>query len=248
MKFIEVKLTKLPRLKDAKLIEGLPGIGNVGRLVADIFITQLKAKKVLELYCYSLPNSVFVNEDGTIDLPKVEFYVDRKRNLAFVVGDAQPTKDEESYEFTEKILSIAKRLGVKEIISIGGISLDVEPEKPRVFGAFTHKTYESKLRKIGVRFDRNGSLVVIGVAGLLLGLAKLKKMKGFALLAETSGLPGYIGLRAGREVINILNRYLKTKVSTKELDEEIAEIDKKLEKTKKLMEKFTYRKELSYIG
>ena len=37
---------KKPKLNDPIFIEGLPGIGNVGKVVTDFLIDELKAKKL----------------------------------------------------------------------------------------------------------------------------------------------------------------------------------------------------------
>ena len=41
---------KKPNLKNPVLIEGLPGIGNVGKIVVDFMVDELKAQKVYEIY------------------------------------------------------------------------------------------------------------------------------------------------------------------------------------------------------
>ena len=45
------KITELekPKLKDPVFIEGLPGVGNVGRIAAGYLVEELKAKKFAEL-------------------------------------------------------------------------------------------------------------------------------------------------------------------------------------------------------
>ena len=48
------------KIKNPILIEGLPGIGNVGKIAVDFIIENLNAKKIFEIYSYSFP-SVFVN-------------------------------------------------------------------------------------------------------------------------------------------------------------------------------------------
>ncbi|MEM7826591.1 MAG: PAC2 family protein, partial [Candidatus Aenigmatarchaeota archaeon] len=39
-----------PKLKNPIFVEGLPGIGNVGRIACGYLIEELKAKKFAELY------------------------------------------------------------------------------------------------------------------------------------------------------------------------------------------------------
>jgi len=46
------------QFKDAILIAGLPGIGNVGKVAVDFLIDGLKAKNVATLFSFSLPHSV----------------------------------------------------------------------------------------------------------------------------------------------------------------------------------------------
>jgi len=45
---VEVRILEKPKLRDTILIEGLPGIGLVGKLAADHMLDELKAKKFAE--------------------------------------------------------------------------------------------------------------------------------------------------------------------------------------------------------
>jgi hypothetical protein len=58
---------KIPKLKNPILIEGLPGIGNVGKVAVDFIIDELKAKKLYDIFSYTFPHSVFVNEKSLGD-------------------------------------------------------------------------------------------------------------------------------------------------------------------------------------
>jgi len=42
-------------LKDPILVEGLPGVGHVGKLVADHMVEELKAEKIIEIYSPHFP-------------------------------------------------------------------------------------------------------------------------------------------------------------------------------------------------
>ena len=46
----QVKILDKVKLKDPVLIEGLPGIGNVGRIAAGYLVSELNMKKFAELY------------------------------------------------------------------------------------------------------------------------------------------------------------------------------------------------------
>ena len=104
---------KAPKLSKATFIEGLPGIGNVGKVAVDFLIDELKAKKLYEITSYTFPHSVFVNEDNLIELPIVEVFYRQsggKNDILLLSGDVQPIDEVSSYEFSEKILDIAQKM------------------------------------------------------------------------------------------------------------------------------------------
>ena len=75
------KLSK-PKLKDSILIEGLPGMGNVGKIAVDFMVENLKAKKFIEIKSQTFPNCVFINDKNLVELPKIElFYKNIKNSL-----------------------------------------------------------------------------------------------------------------------------------------------------------------------
>ena len=80
MEYVNVKyVSKKPKLNDPLLIEGLPGIGNVGKLAVEHLIDSINATKFAELYSKDFPPQVFINPDGTIELVKNEFYFWKKK-------------------------------------------------------------------------------------------------------------------------------------------------------------------------
>ena len=135
MDYVIVKyLTKKPKLKNPILIEGLPGIGNVGKLAVEHLIDNVKAVKFAELYCKDFPPQVFINPDGTTELVKNEFYYYKSRNkkqrdLILLTGDYQGLSSQGQYELVEKILDIAEENNVKEMYTLGGYGLGHEIKK-----------------------------------------------------------------------------------------------------------------------
>jgi len=72
------------------LIEGLPGIGHVGKLVAEHMIQEFQAKKVAELYSIHFPPQVIIEPDGVARLARNEVHVSEgEKQIAFLVGDYQ---------------------------------------------------------------------------------------------------------------------------------------------------------------
>jgi proteasome assembly chaperone (PAC2) family protein len=67
-------------LKDPILVEGLPGVGHVGKLVADHMVEELNAEKIIEIYSPHFPPQVMVKEDGTIKQVRNEIYARQGEN------------------------------------------------------------------------------------------------------------------------------------------------------------------------
>jgi len=254
---------KKPKLKNPIFIEGLPGIGNVGKVVADFIIEKLKAKKLYEFSSYSFPHSVFVNEKNLIELPKIEIYYlnGKKQGMLILAGDIQPIDEESCYSFSDKILDICQEYGVKEIITLGGIGLQAVPKKPQVFCTGNNKSIIAKYKKDTTLNEKLYGVVgpIVGVTGLLLGLSEKRKIPAIAMLAETFGHPMYLGIKGAREVLKILNKKIGLGISLKDLDKEISTLEKEmLKRTEELsniskrtaLKKFRskLKEETSYIG
>lgn len=222
----------IKRLKNVKfnkpiMIEGLPGMGNVGKITVDFMIESLKASKVFEIYSHSFPNCVFVNDKGLVDLPKMEIYHKsiKGRDLFLVSGDMQPVTEEGCYEFCDKLLDLFQEHKGTEIITLGGIGLEDMPKAPKIYCAGSDKKALLEYTKQGIK-DAEGVVgPIIGVSGLLVGLARLRNIKAIVLLVETLGLPTYLGIKESRELIKLLNKHLKIGLNIKELNKEVSVIE-----------------------
>jgi uncharacterized protein len=227
------QIGKIPSLKSPILIEGLPGIGNVGKVAVDFLIDELKAKKLFEITSYTFPHSVFVNEDNLVELPMIDVYYrkfnNKKQDLIFLGGDVQPTDEVSSYEFSEKILNIAKQFKSNEIITLGGIGLAEVPKKPKVYCTGNSKRIVKKYKNDMVNDHLYGVVgPIVGVSGLLVGMAKRKNLDAISFLAETYGHPMYLGIAGAMEILKVLDKKLSLNVNMKRLNEEIKEIESDL--------------------
>ncbi|MBN2421773.1 PAC2 family protein [Candidatus Woesearchaeota archaeon] len=254
------KFNNIPKLTSPILIEGLPGIGNVGKIVADFIVDELKAKKIYNFFSYTLPHSVFVNENNLVELPRIDMYyksVENERDLLLLTGDVQPVDEVSCYEFCETILSVIEEYKVREIITLGGIGLREVPKTPKVYCTGNSKKALKKYKKYKSISTEVYGVVgpVIGVSGLLVGLAKKKNVDAVALLAETYGHPLFLGLKGAREILKNLNKIFNLNIDLKNLNKEIKDLEKDFKLTKDLVDvskKAKYMKKLpkdtSYIG
>jgi len=254
MDFVSVRyVSKKPKLKNPILIEGLPGIGNVGKLAVEHLIDTTKAKKFAELYCKDFPPQVFINTDGTVKLVNNEFYYwkAKKRNqrdLLLLTGDYQGLSSNGQYELVEKILDICEEFDVKELYTLGGYGLGHEIEKPKVLCATTDRSLVKTMKKYGAVFKKNepgGGIV--GASGLLLGLGEIRDMQGTCFMGET---PGYlVDPNSAKAVLQILMKIINVKVNLSALEKKAKEIEYIAHQLKE-MENISKDKteELKYIG
>jgi len=254
MEFVSIKkIGKMPKLTNPLLIEGLPGIGNVGKLAVEHLIDTINAKKFAEIYSKDFPPQVFINSDGTIDLVKNEFYywkAEKKdqRDLILLTGDYQGLSSRGQYELVESVLDVCDDLGVTELFTLGGYGLGHDISKPKVLCATTHKKLVKEMKKHGAVFKKNepgGGIV--GASGLLLGLGKLRKLHGTCFMGET---PGYlVDPKSAKAVLKILMSITHIDVDLSALEDKAKEIEQIAQQLKEIEGSSTEKTEdLKYIG
>lgn len=235
MNSTEVILEKEVRLDNPVLIEGLPGLGLVGKLAADHMIKELGAKKFATMHSPHFPPQVVIQDDGTVRMMQNEFYywqAEKKtqNDLLFIVGDHQGSTPASHYEITGKTLEIAELYGTNLIYTLGGFATGHLPRKPSVFGAVTNKKHQKKLRAVGVSFDKTGGGIV-GAAGLLLGMGALRGIDGVCLMGETHGQ--IIDARSAKSVLEVLEKLLKVDINLSKLEKRAKDTEKMIEKARK---------------
>ncbi|MEM4247066.1 MAG: PAC2 family protein [Candidatus Woesearchaeota archaeon] len=250
--------TKKPELKNPILIEGLPGIGNVGKLALDFIIDETKAKKIAEFHSFGFPHSVFVNEENLVELPAIEVFVKqrkRKPDLLLLAGDVQPLDEQSCYQFSDAVLEMAKELGCNEIITLGGVAMKQAPKKPQVYLTGNNKEIVRKyLKSTTLNQNIYGTVgPIVGVSGVLVGLAKRKNIDAVSLLAETYGHPMYLGVAGAKEILKVLNKKLNLNLRMKQLEKELSELEQEMAENPainqvKSLAKLRKHKDTSYIG
>jgi len=183
-----LRLLFVPELERPVLVSGLPGIGNIGRIVATLMIEFSEAKLFAELYSPSFPDYVLIDDEGVCHSPRYEFYASRmgKRDLIILTGDAQPSADDTPahYEVCGRVLDLVTDCGCRFIVTVGGAP--APQVNKEIYVAATSE-------KIAMNFVEKGATIyagerIIGASGLLLGLAKERSLEGVCLLGSTPGL------------------------------------------------------------
>jgi uncharacterized protein (TIGR00162 family) len=232
-----VKELAKAELSSPILIEGLPGLGLVGKIAIRHLVKQLKAEKFAYLYSPHFPYFVIVSKKGNVRLLRGTFYFWKNKNgkndLILFTGDSQAQTIEGQYEISDRILNFAKQHEVKLIITIGGYRMEAK-DKPKVVVAATGEELLNRAVKAGAEVSPTGNPIV-GTAGLILGLSHFIGIDALCLLGETRGyLPDP---RSARSVLEILQSMLGFDANLAGLDEEIAKGDKMVTRLQKIEEK-----------
>ncbi len=225
-----LEIIESPKLNDSVLIEGLPGIGFIANIAALHLITELKAKKFARIVSSSFQDFALVTESGAARSPSNELYyakrTDGGRDLIIWYGNTQALTTPGQYELTGRVLDIAQGLGCHSAISLGGFKKDEIKGAPSLYSAASDESTLQEAIDLGAKVMLGH---IFGIAGLTVGLGKLRNMKAFALLVDTLGM--YPDASASRVVLSVLFRYLN-------LPLDLTGVDAATEKTKKELESF----------
>mgnify|MGYP001583741256 FL=1 len=251
----ETKTFNKINVNNVYLIEGLPGMGNVGKIAIDFIIESLNAQKVLEIYSYSFPHCVFVKEDNTIEIPSIKVYQKKVNNKSFLfmAGDIQPLDEVSCYEFCDFILDLFQKQKINQVITLGGIGQPQIPKTPKVYCTGNDKKIIKEYSSNKVSNSIYGIVgPIIGVSGVLLGTSQHRNIPAVSLLTETYGHPTYLGIKGAKELLNVLNKKFSFKLNINKLNSDVDIIEKGLKKKVNQMMKIkpgrTKKTDINYIG
>lgn len=209
------------------MIAALPDMGNVAGIGMDFLVKQLKAKLFAEIYAFWPPAVSYENGIIKYDQSSYKFHFCQKENLVFFSGEFNPSDPRRLYELCYQVVDMAKKLKVSTLYSIGAALRQPSPSEPKLFGAATNPKLLAVLRKEKLELLQ-GSGQITGFNGLILGIAKEKKLDSICILGEIDN-PNVIQPKAAELILAALLRILKLEpLDMKELEEE--------EKRKKFME------------
>jgi uncharacterized protein (TIGR00162 family) len=249
METVEVNyLCEVPIPGPAILIEGLPGIGQVGKVVVDYILHELGGEKVVEIHSSFFPPQVMIGNDGVCRLVNNEIWRYRSDSLTylFLVGDCQSLSSEGHYALADSYLDCAEQFGVTRIYTLGGYGVGRLVDEPRVLCSVTHPHLRQEVEAAGGVFERDepgGGIV--GAAGLLLGLGARRGLEGVCLMGETSGY--IVDPKSAHSLLRILCRITDLSINPDQLQGRAEDMEQVLEQVRSF-ERVRQNDELSYIG
>ncbi len=222
-----------PKLKAPIFVEGLPGVGHVGKLAAQQVVATHKAVLWLDIYSRDFPPQVTVQADGTARLVRCQLWTvaakGKQKPLVIMTGDAQPLSNHGQYGLVSEVLDRIEALGCKEIYTLGGYATGSRPEKPEVLAAGSDAKTVARLKELGIRTpadeeDEVPGGGIIGASGLFIGMGALRNMSGVCLMGETNGY--MVDPKAARAVLDALATCLGRPVDTSQLEKRAGELDR----------------------
>lgn len=226
----EIKVIRLKdelQLREPIFLVGLPGVGHVGKLVAEHLIEELDAEKVIEIYSHHFPPQVLVDENSEIHMVNNEMYVcsTDECDILILVGDHQSSTAEGHYQLCDLYLDIAEEFGIKKIYTLGGFPTGQLTYSDEVLGAVNNLELKEELQNAGVVFRENepgGGIV--GASGLILGLSKFRKMDAACLMGLTSGY--LVDPKSAQSLLKVISRLFSIEIDEGPLEERAKEMEK----------------------
>jgi hypothetical protein len=149
---------------------------------------------------------------------------DGGRDLIIWYGNTQALTTVGQYELVGRVLDLAQEFGCRFIISIGGFKKEEAQPIPGIYSTATDLDTIQEALDLGTKVMVGH---VFGIAGLSVGLARIRDLKGFSLLVDTPGMDPDVN--AARYALTALGKYLKLNVDLSKLEESGGEIKKVLE-------------------
>ncbi len=213
-----VLIREKPVLSDPVLIEGLPGIGFVANISALHLIQELGARLFAEVRSSSFQDFAVTGKGGETRFPVNELYYhkgrgDSERDLVVLYGNTQALTTPGQYELCGRVLDVAEDLGCHYIVTLGGLRVDRKVDVPGLYCAASDVETLDELLGRGAKVIKGQ---IFGVAGLLVGLGRMRGMRGFCLLGETPGF--YPDAKAARVVLDMVCEMLSLRVDMGRLD------------------------------
>ena len=249
---IEIDTLAERDLADPVLIEGLPGVGHVGKLAAEHLLEEFDSELVRRIVSDEFPPQVKLGGDGVAELANAEFYaVDADgQDLLVLAGDHQAQSNAGHYHLTEAFLDIAAEFDVSEAYALGGVPTGELTEEASVLGAVSDADLKEPLQDVGVEFrDDEPAGGIVGVSGLLLGLGERRGLDVACLMGETSGY--LVDPKSAQAVLEVLQGIIGFEVGFESLEEraeEMEEVIGKIQEMQNQQQGLPTDDDLRYIG
>ena len=245
----DVETLAEPDLSEPVLIEGLPGVGHVGKLAAEHLLEEFDGEPVRRIYSEHFPPQVNI-EEGRAKLACAELHAVEagEQDLLVLTGDHQAQDGVGHYRLADRFLDEATDLGAERVFALGGVPTGELIDEYAVVGAATSEEFVTELEDVDVEF-REGEPAggIVGVSGLLLGLGERRGLPAACLMGETSGY--LVDPKSARAVLEVLEEVVGFSVEFESLEERADEMEEVVQKIQQMEQgQQATDDDLRYIG
>ncbi|MFK5602458.1 3-isopropylmalate dehydratase [Haloferax sp. Atlit-47N] len=182
-------------LESPTLVEGLPGVGLVGKIAADHLVSEFDMTHYADVFCEGVPKVAVYMEDDPALHPPVRLYADAERDLLVLQSDI-PIRPEAATELATCLGPWFEELDVLPVF-LSGIAREKSEDVPALYGVGTDGA-ASRLEAADIDSPTETGLVS-GPTGALLSNAVSVGRPALALVVESD--PQFPDPEAARVVI-----------------------------------------------
>ena len=167
-------------LSEPTLVEGLPGLGLVGKIAADHLVETFDMEFVASVHCEGLPNVAVYHGGSSEVLPPVRIYADEERDLLVLQSDV-PVSPSAAGEFADCVTAWIRSNDAFPIY-LSGLA-EEKDTPPAVYGIATGGA-ENRLEEADVSPPSEGGLVS-GPTGALIHAAAEEDIDAVGLVVQS---------------------------------------------------------------
>jgi len=171
------------------ILEAVPGVGNVGKLVVDGLLKEHSANKLGWIVHPDFPPQSTLDQDGLMRPPRMEIWsieLPDGSELLIITGLMQPLTASGQFEISEKILEIASESDSERLLVLAGRASNLEEREIHL--VCSDGNVRDNLEGAGIPVSTTkpeGGM--IGIAGLLISLAPDFGVAAIGIIADTIG-------------------------------------------------------------
>jgi proteasome assembly chaperone (PAC2) family protein len=237
-----------PDIRVPSLVAAWPGIGNIGLIAINYLKNRLTAEEFGELqtWHFFFPKSVTIKDSVLQDMefPTGKFYYKKtKRDLIFFLAEMQPSDEDEIYEMANLVLDVAEEFGCQRVYTAGAAVAPIHhTARPRVWAVPNNKALIGEVRSYKNTIlmsdldDKKGQGNITGLNGVLLGVARNRKMEGICFLGEVpmyiAHFPGPYTIlypKASRSILEVLAECLEIQIDMSNINAFANNVEREIE-------------------
>ena len=173
----------------ASMLEAVPGVGNVGKLVVDSLVEKHPSRTLAWILHPDFPPHSTLDSDSLLAPPRIRIdsvLLPDGSTVIVVGGNLQPMTAAGQHEISEAILELASEWDTPQLLVLAGLAAGAEDKQIHVICA--DRDVRKRLEADDIPVTReHPEAGMIGIAGLLISLSTLHSVSTIGLVAETMG-------------------------------------------------------------